>query len=105
LRICLKDTVGAASRSFASSAWNSSRCSSGTSPTSRKDITCPSFIAAPFIVPSTATICFAVSSWRRDIASTAASSSLAASVATVAVRRTREVGIFSFSSRAIAFRS
>ncbi len=74
------------------------------------DITCPSFIAAPFIVPSTATICLAVSSWRRASASSAASSprvtfaarvpncftaSLAASVATVAVRRTREVGIFS----------
>ena len=80
---------------------------------SRNDITWPSFMAAPFIVPSTATICFAVSSWRRDIAASAASSSrvtfaarvpncftasVAASVATVAVRRTREVGIFSFSS-------
>ena len=112
----MKETVGAASRSLASSRWNSSRCSSATRPTSRKDITWPSFIAAPFIVPSTATICLAVSSWRRDIAASAASSSrvtlaarvpncltasLAASVATVAVRRTREVGIFSFS-RAIA---
>ena len=111
-RICLKETVGAALRSLASSCWNSSRCSSGTSPTSRKDITWPSFIAAPFIVPSTATTCLAVSSWRRASASSEASSlrvtlaarvpsrftaSLAASVATVAVRRAREVGIFSFS--------
>ena len=105
-RICLNDTVGAASRSFASSRWNSSRCSSATRPTSRNDITCPSFIAAPFIVPSTATICLAVSSWRRAIASSEACSprvtfaarvpncftaSLAASLPTVAVRRTREV--------------
>src|SRR5256714_3630759 len=111
-RICPKETVGAASRSLASSRWNSSRCSSATSPTSRKDITCPSFIAAPFIVPSTATICLAVSSWRRASASSDASSpratlaarvpncltaSLAASEATVAVRRAREVGIFSRS--------
>src|SRR5438309_5358284 len=69
-------------------------------------------MAAPFIVPSTATICLAVSSWRFAIASCEASSprvtlaarvpncltaSLAASVATVAVRLTREVGIFWFS--------
>jgi hypothetical protein len=69
-------------------------------------------MAAPFIVPSTATICLAVSSCRRASASSEASSSratlaalvpncftasLAASVATVAVRRTRDVGIFSFS--------
>ena len=116
LRICLNETVGAASRSFASSCWNSSRCSSGTSPTSRKLITCPSFIAAPFIVPSAATICLAVSSWRRPIASSEACSprvvfaarvpncltaSLAASFPTVAVRRTREVGIFLLLSRAI----
>ena len=38
-RICLKATVGAASRSFASSFWNSSRYSSATRPTSRRDIT------------------------------------------------------------------
>ena len=36
LPIARKETVGAASRSFASSRWNSSRCSSGTRPTSRK---------------------------------------------------------------------
>ena len=71
LRICLNDTVGAASRSFASSRWNSSRYSSGTSPTSRKDITWPSFIAAPFIVPNTDTICLAVSTWRRASAASA----------------------------------
>src|SRR6266566_513966 len=111
-RICLKETVGAASRSLASSCWNSSRYCSGTRPTSRKDITWPSFIAAPFIVPSAATICLAVSSWRRAMASSDACSeratlaarvpncfiaSLAARLATVAVRRTREVGIFSLS--------
>ena len=69
-------------------------------------------MAAPFIVPSTATTCLAVSSWRLASASSEASSvrvtfaarvpsrftaSLAASEATVAVRRAREVGIFSFS--------
>ena len=48
----LKVTVGAASRSAASLCWNSSRYSSGTIPTSRNDSTCPTFIAAPFIVPS-----------------------------------------------------
>ena len=47
-----KRTFGAASRSSPSLRWNSSRCSSGTRPTSRNDITWPSFIAAPFIVPS-----------------------------------------------------
>ena len=109
LRICLKETVGAASRSFASSCWNSSRYSSGTSPTSRKDITWPSFIAAPFIVPSTDTICFAVSTCRRASASWPACSprvtlaarvpncltvSVAASFPTVAVRRTLDVGTF-----------
>ncbi len=114
-RICLKATVGAASRSFASSAWNSSRYCSSTRPTSRKDITWPSFIAAPFIVPSTATICLAVSSWRRANASWLACSprvtfaarvpncltvSVAASFPTVAVRRTRDVG--TFFSRATA---
>ena len=64
----LKVTVGAASRSAASLRWNSSRYSSGTSPTSRNDITCPTFIAAPFIVPSAATICSAASMWRRSSA-------------------------------------
>jgi hypothetical protein len=71
----LKETLGAASRSSASLAWNSSRCSSGTRPTSRKLITWPSFIAAPFIVPSTATIRSAVSSCRRSSALALASSS------------------------------
>src|SRR5918912_1208984 len=61
----LKETFGAASRSSASLAWNCSRYSGGTRPTSRNDITCPSFMAAPFIVPSAATICSAVSTWRR----------------------------------------
>src|SRR4028118_1550286 len=60
----LKPTLGAASRSSASLAWNSSRNSSGTRPTSRNDMTWPSFIAAPFIVPRAATISSAVSRWR-----------------------------------------
>ena len=69
-------------------------------------------MAAPFIVPSTVTICLAVSSWRRAMASSAPAwervtlaarvpncfiASLAASVPTVAVRRTRELGILSLS--------
>ena len=40
----------------------------GTRPTSRNDITWPSFIAAPFIVPSAETICSAASTWRRSSA-------------------------------------
>ena len=68
LRMSSKRTFGAASRSAPSLRWNSSRCSSGTSPTSRKLITCPSFIAAPFIVPSAVTICSAASRWRRSSA-------------------------------------
>ena len=64
LRMSAKRTFGAASRSSPSLRWNSSRYSSGTRPTSRNDITCPSFIAAPFIVPSAATIC----SRRLDVA-------------------------------------
>jgi hypothetical protein len=50
----------------ASLAWNSSRYSSGTSPRSRNESICPTFIAAPFIPPSTVTICSAVSIWRRS---------------------------------------
>ena len=64
LRMSLNATFGAASRSAASLCWNSSRYSSGTMPTSRNDSTCPSFIAAPFIVPSAVTICSAASIWR-----------------------------------------
>src|SRR3954453_4646471 len=104
----LKATLGAASRSAASLCWNSSRYSSGTRPTSRKLMTCPSFIAAHFIVPSTATICSAVSIWRRSIAFARSSSSRvtlaarvpsclapwpAASRAMRAARDQREVGI------------
>ena len=59
---------GAASRSSPSLRWNSSRYSSGTRPTSRNDSTWPSFIAAPFIVPSAVTICSAASMWRRSSA-------------------------------------
>src|SRR4051794_35863225 len=108
----LKDTFGAASRSSASLAWKSSRNSSGTRPTSRNDRTWPSFIAAPFIVPSTATICSAASIWRFSSAARPFSSSRvrfaarvpswraacpAASVPTRDSRRMRDVGIGSFS--------
>ena len=68
LRMSAKRTLGAASRSSPSLRWNSSRYSSGTRPTSRKDSTWPSFIAAPFIVPSAVTICSAASMWRRSSA-------------------------------------
>src|SRR3954452_15393575 len=79
----LKETFGAASLSSASLAWNASRCSGGTRPTSRKLMTCPSFIAAPFIVPSTATICSAVSICRRSRALARSSSSRATLTARV----------------------
>src|SRR4051794_34061921 len=69
LRMSLKETFGAASRSPASLRWKSSRYSSGTRPTSRKLMTWPSFIAAPFMVPSAATICSAASIWRFSSAS------------------------------------
>ena len=110
----LKETFGAASRSSASLAWKSSRNSSGTRPTSRNDMTWPSFIAAPFIVPSAATICSAVSSWRRESAACAESSSRVRLAARVPIwraacsaarrpscadRRTRDVGIGSLSRR------
>ena len=115
-----KRTFGAASRSSPSLRWNSSRCSSGTSPTSRKLITWPSFIAAPFIVPSAATICSAASRLRRSSAACLPSSErprLAARVPrwraacpaarpdTRAVRATREVGIRSLAIRVWASRS
>ena len=73
-------------------------------------MTCPSFIAAPFIVPSTATICSAVWSCRRSSACCEASSPrvtfaarvpsclaavLAATPPILLSRRTREVGILS----------
>ena len=69
LRMSAKRTFGAASRSSPSLRWNSSRYSSGTRPTSRNESTWPSFIAAPFIVPSAVTICSAASRWRRSSAS------------------------------------
>ena len=70
-------------------------------------MTWPSFIAAPFIVPSAATICSAVSIWRRSSACARSSSSRvtlaarvpscraacpAASRPTRAARDQREVG-------------
>ena len=107
-----KRTFGAASRSSPSLRWNSSRYSSGTRPTSRNDITCPSFIAAPFIVPSAETICWAASTWRRSSACCLPSSPRvrlavavpswraawpAARPVTRAVREMREVGIRSLA--------
>src|SRR3954465_14915845 len=82
---------------------------------SRKLMTCPSFIAAPFIVPSAATICSAVSICRFSSACARSSSSLvtfatrvpsclapcpAASLPTRAARAHLEVGRFSFATRA-----
>ena len=108
----LKRTFGAASRSSPSLRWNSSRYSSGTRPTSRNDITWPSFIAAPFIVPSAETICSAASMWRRSSAFCLPSSPRARLVVAVpswraawpaarpvtrAVREMREVGIRSLA--------
>ena len=112
LRMSSKRTFGAASRSSPSLRWNSSRYSSGTRPTSRNDITWPSFIAAPFIVPSAATICSAASRWRRSSAACLPSSERArfvrrvpswraawpaARVPTFAVRARREVGMRSLA--------
>src|SRR5919201_451053 len=112
----LNETFGAASRSSASLSWKASRNSLVTRPTSRNDITWPSFIAAPFIVPSAATICSAVSSWRRASACWASPSLRArlaarvpiwrtacpaASRPTVAERRSRDVGIGSLLLRAM----
>ena len=110
-----KRTFGAASRSSPSLRWNSSRYSSGTSPTSRKESTWPSFMAAPFIVPSAATICSAASRWRRSSAAWLPRSSRvrfaawvpsrrvpwpAASRATRAVRAIRDVGMRSLAMAA-----
>jgi hypothetical protein len=54
-------TSGAALRSWASASWTTSRYSGGIALTSRNEITCPTFIAAPFMLPSTSTICMAAS--------------------------------------------
>jgi hypothetical protein len=62
-------TRGAASRSSASLAWIRSWNSGGNAPVSMNDATCPTFIAAPFIWPSTSKICSAASIWRRAAAS------------------------------------
>ncbi len=81
-----KENVGAESRSFASFAWNRSRCSGGTMPRSTKESTWPSFMAAPFMPPRTVTICSAASSWRRSRAAAAASSLRATLAARVPAR-------------------
>ena len=61
--------------SLASLAWNSSRKSSGTIPTSITEKVWPSFMAAPFIEPSTVTRRSAVSMCERRSASARFSSS------------------------------
>ncbi len=65
----LKATCGAESRSSASFAWMRSWDSSGKAPVSMNDATWPTFIAAPFMFPSTSRICSAASAWRRAAAS------------------------------------
>ncbi len=70
----LKDTRGAESRSSASFSWIRCWNSSGKAPVSMNEATCPTFIAAPFMLPSTSRICSAASAWRRDAASRLASS-------------------------------
>ena len=64
----LKGTTGAESRSSASLACSRSVTSGGSEPLSRKEATWPTFIAAPFIWPSTSTICSAALIWRRSAA-------------------------------------
>ncbi len=80
----LKDTWGAESRSSTSLAWIRSWNSSGKAPVSMNDATWPTFIAAPFMLPSTSRICSAASAWRLLAAARRPSSSrvrLAARVA------------------------
>ena len=74
LRICSNGTRGAASRSSASFAWMRSWNSGGKAPVSMNEATWPTFIAAPFIWPSTSKICSAASIWRRSAAARRASS-------------------------------
>ena len=68
------DTRGAASRSSASLAWMRSWNSGGKAPVSMNEATCPTFMAAPFIWPSTSKICSAASICLRPAASARASS-------------------------------
>ena len=113
LRMSQKVTVGAASRSAASLRWNSSRYSSGTSPMSRNDITCPTFIAAPFIVPRAVDdllgrldVAPLEATWRPSLVRATFAAWVpacriacpAASPPILAVRPTREVGILSFAT-------
>ena len=69
------DTFGAESRSAASFAWKRSCTSGGSAPVSMNEVTWPTFIAAPFIWPSTSTICSAASIWRFSAAARRPSSS------------------------------
>ena len=73
-RMSLNGTRGAESRSSASFAWRRSWNSGGKAPVSMNEATWPTFIAAPFIWPSTSRICSAASIWRRSAASCRASS-------------------------------
>ena len=106
--------AGQAARHLGTRATNVTRSEEGRAAALEKLITWPSFIAAPFIVPSAVTICSAASRWRRSSASWAPSleratfaarvpacrtACLAARLPIFAVRATREVGIL---SRAIA---
>ena len=74
LRIFWNGTRGAESRSSASFAWMRSWNSGGKAPVSMNEATCPTFIAAPFIWPSTSRICSAACIWRRSAAAWRASS-------------------------------
>ena len=74
-RIFAKGTRGAESRSSASLAWMRSWNSGGKAPVSMNETTWPTFMAAPFICPSTSKICSAASIWRRSAAARRASSS------------------------------
>jgi len=55
---------GASERSLASLRWYSSRYSAGMKSVSMNEASCATFIAAPFIVPSTSTIRSTASRWR-----------------------------------------
>src|SRR3954454_18147919 len=63
--------------------WNSG----GKAPVSTKEATWPTFIAAPFMFPSTSKICSAASSWRRSAAAFLPSSSRVRSAARPAYER------------------
>ena len=84
LRISSNGTRGAESRSSASLAWMCSWNSGGNAPVSMNDATWPTFMAAPFIWPSTSKIWSAASIWRRSAAARRPSSERARLAALVA---------------------